>query len=201
MRRSTRIAKSASASADSSIGDEDAAAAEAQQPTATPIQPLTVLKGCVVVVDIISEGRDHSAKFVITEMLKNLGARVLASVGQTCTHIVYKNGGRGTLNRYKALPDPKPHVVGMEWVVQSAEKRIHEDETPYLIDMDDMNTKATKVRFILRRKSMLPRLMSGDIDSVDGDYSFDGSSSSMIMDDDLAPLERARLRKAGTLGI
>lgn len=33
----------------------------------------------------------------------------------------------------------------MEWVVKSAEKRNHEDETPYLIDMDDMNTTAIKV--------------------------------------------------------
>jgi hypothetical protein len=45
----------------------------------------------------------------------------------------------------RALSDPKPLVVGMEWVVQSAEKRNHEDETPYLIDMDDMNTTAVKV--------------------------------------------------------
>ncbi|KAJ7496976.1 hypothetical protein FB451DRAFT_1017825 [Mycena latifolia] len=196
MRRSTRIANSAP-TADTSI-DDTAAVAEAQRPTATPIQPLTILKGCIVFVDIISEiGDDDSARSFITDMLKNLGARVLGSVGQTCTHIVYKNGLRSTYTRYKALADPKPLVVGMEWVVQSAEKRNHEDETPYLIDMDDMNTTATK-----RRKSMLPRLMSGGMDdSVDGDNSFDGSSSSMIMDDDLTPLERARLRKAGTLGI
>ncbi|KAJ7690728.1 hypothetical protein B0H17DRAFT_1179847 [Mycena rosella] len=193
MRRSTRIAKSASA--DTSIGDDDAAASEAlQRPAATAVQPLTILKGCIVFVDIISDLGDDSARSFITEMLKNLGARVLGSVGQTCTHIVYKNGLRSTYTRYKALSDPKPLVVGMEWVVQSAEKRNHEDETPYLIDMDDMNTTATK-----RRKSMLPRLMSGGMDdSVDGEYSFDGSSSSVIMDDDLTPLERARLRKAGT---
>ncbi|KAJ7782763.1 hypothetical protein B0H16DRAFT_466655 [Mycena metata] len=197
MRRSTRIAKSASATDD----DEAAVATTAepqQRPTVTPIQPLTILKGCIVFVDIISELGDDSARSFITDMLKNLGARVLGSVGQTCTHIVYKNGLRSTYTRYKALADPKPHVVGMEWVVQSAEKRIHEDETPYLIDMDDMNTTAIK-----RRKSMLPRLMSGGLpdDDADGDYSFEGSSSSMILDDELghlAPLERARLRKAGT---
>ncbi|KAJ7039093.1 hypothetical protein C8F04DRAFT_1033774 [Mycena alexandri] len=200
MRRSTRIAKSTSAADD----DEATAATTAepqQRPAVTPVQPLTILKGCIVFVDIISELGDDSARSFITDMLKNLGARVLGSVGQTCTHIVYKNGLRSTYTRYKALADPKPHVVGMEWVVQSAEKRIHEDETPYLIDMDDMNTTAIK-----RRKSMLPRLMSGGMpdDDADGDYSFEGSSSSMILDDELgqlAPLERARLRKAGTQGI
>ncbi|KAJ7125056.1 hypothetical protein C8R44DRAFT_874897 [Mycena epipterygia] len=198
MRRSTRIAKGAPT--DSSMGEDDdaTAALESQRPAVTPIQPLTILKGCIAFVDIISDVGDDSARSFITEMLKNLGARVLGSVGQTCTHIVYKNGLRSTYTKYKALSDPKPLVVGMEWVVQSAEKRSHQDEAPYLIDMDDMNTTATK-----RRKSMLPRLMSGGMDdSVDGDYSFDGSSSSVIMDDDLAPLERARLRKAaGTLGI
>ncbi|KAJ7244189.1 hypothetical protein B0H12DRAFT_1129822 [Mycena haematopus] len=195
MRRSTRIAKAAPA-AETSVGDVDVVASE---PTPTP-QPLTVLKGCIVFVDIISDVGDDSARSFITDMLKSLGARVLGSVGQTCTHLVYKNGLRSTYTRYKALSDPKPHVVGMEWVIQSAEKRIHEDETPYLIDMDDMNTTATK-----RRKSMLPRLMSDMNDeSVDGDYSFEGSSSSMIMDDELGhlpPLERARLRKAGAIGM
>ncbi|KAJ6593558.1 hypothetical protein B0H19DRAFT_919775 [Mycena capillaripes] len=137
MRRSTRIAKS--------TPDDEAAAGDAQRPAVTPIQPLTILKGCIVFVDIISDIGDDSARSFITDMLKNLGARVLGSVGQTCTHIVYKNGLRSTYNRYKALNDPKPHVVGMEWVVQSAEKRKHEDETPYLIDMDDMNTTAIKV--------------------------------------------------------
>ncbi|KAJ7129028.1 hypothetical protein C8R43DRAFT_1134308 [Mycena crocata] len=189
MRRSTRIAKT-TPPAETSV-DEDTPVS-----VTTPVQPLTVLKGCIVFVDVISGLGDNSASSFITEMLKNLGARVLGSVGNTCTHIVYKNGVRSTYTRYKALADPKPHVVGMEWVIQSAEKRIHEDETPYLIDMDDMNT-TTK-----RRKSMLPRLMSGGLDDdVEGDYSYDGSSSSMIVDDDLAPLERARLRKAGTLGI
>ncbi|KAJ7939656.1 hypothetical protein B0H13DRAFT_1550362, partial [Mycena leptocephala] len=61
--------------------------------------------------------------------------------------------------RFRGLPDPKPLVVGMEWVVQSAEKRTHVDETLYLIDMDDMNTTTTK-----RHRSMLPRLMSGGLD-------------------------------------
>ncbi|KAJ6558423.1 hypothetical protein DFH09DRAFT_1162762 [Mycena vulgaris] len=195
MRRSTRIAKGTST--DTSVGEDDAAASEAQRPTITPVQPLTILKGCIVFVDIISDVGDDSVRSFITDMLKNLGARVLGSVGATCTHIVYKNGLRSTYTRYKALSDPKPHVVGMEWVVQSAEKRAHEDETPYLIDMDDMNTTAMK-----RRKSMLPRLMSGGMDdSMDGDSSVDGSSSSMMVDDDFTPLERARQRKAGTLGI
>ncbi|KAJ7647624.1 hypothetical protein FB45DRAFT_782474 [Roridomyces roridus] len=187
MRRSTRIAKNA-ASADNSVDEEDVVATEAQ----TVSQPLAILKGCTVFVDIVSEIGDDSAKLFITDMLRNLGARVLASVGQTCTHIVYKNGQRSTYTRYKALSDPKPHVVGMEWVIKSAEKRNHEDELPYVIDMDDMNTTAMK-----RRKSMLPRL----VDNADGDQSFEGSSTSMIVDDDLAPLERARLRKAGTVGI
>jgi hypothetical protein len=107
MRRSTRIAKGAP--------DDDVAVSEST-PT---IQPLTILKGCIVFVDIISDIGDDSARSFITDMLKSLGARVsflfhahcylcaerffqvLGSVGQTCTHIVYKNGLRSTYNRYK----------------------------------------------------------------------------------------------------
>ncbi|KAJ7798316.1 hypothetical protein B0H14DRAFT_2306100, partial [Mycena olivaceomarginata] len=109
-----------------------------------------ILKGCVVYVDVISDYGDDSAKSFITDMLQDLGARVLSRVGHTLTHIVYKNGRGRTLahyhNKYPWLkrasedyPTPKPLVVGMEWVVQSAEERTHVDETLYLIDMDDMN--------------------------------------------------------------
>ncbi|KAJ7209697.1 hypothetical protein GGX14DRAFT_107724 [Mycena pura] len=149
MRRSTRIIAKAAAASDTSVDDAEA---EAQHPTETPaVQPLTVLKGCIVFVDIISEVGDDSARSFITDMLKSLGARVLGSVGQTCTHIVYKNGLRSTYTKYKALAEPRPHVVGMEWVVKSAEKRVREEETPYLIDMDDMNTTAVKVLYFYRR--------------------------------------------------
>ncbi|KAJ7795943.1 hypothetical protein B0H14DRAFT_2620407 [Mycena olivaceomarginata] len=91
-------------------------------------------------------------------------------------------------NALRALPDPKPLVVGMEWVVQCAEKRTHENETRYLIEVDE------------RRKPMLPRLMSGGVVG-DGDYSFDGSSFVTVDVDAVTPLERARLRKAVTQGI
>ncbi|KAJ7877688.1 hypothetical protein B0H14DRAFT_2342252 [Mycena olivaceomarginata] len=114
----------------------------------TPIHnfiPLSILTGCTVYVDIVSESGDDSAKLLITDMLKQLGARVLGSVGQTLTHIVYKNGRPGTVAHYKALPEPKPAVVGMEWVVRSAETGAHAVETPYLIHIDDMTNTAVKV--------------------------------------------------------
>ncbi|KAJ7818918.1 hypothetical protein B0H14DRAFT_2837998 [Mycena olivaceomarginata] len=112
----------------------------------TPIHnfiPLSILTGCTVYVDIVSESGD-SAKLLIMDMLKQLGARVLGSVGQTLTHIVYKNGRPGTVAHYQALPEPKPAVVGMEWVVRSAETGAHAVETPYLIHIDDMTNTAVK---------------------------------------------------------
>ncbi|KAJ7867340.1 hypothetical protein B0H14DRAFT_3441790 [Mycena olivaceomarginata] len=113
----------------------------------TPIHnfiPLSILTGCTVYVDIVSESGDDSAKLLITDMLKQLGARVLGSVEQTLTHIVYKNGRPGTVAHYQALPEPKPAVVGMEWVVRSAETGAHAVETPYLIHIDDMTNTAVK---------------------------------------------------------
>jgi hypothetical protein len=74
MRRSTRIGAK---SVEPHAGSDDAVPGEAaSRPGPTPIQPLTTLKGCVVYVDIISEFGDDSAKSFITDMLKNLGARV-----------------------------------------------------------------------------------------------------------------------------
>ncbi|KAJ7938866.1 hypothetical protein B0H13DRAFT_1560971, partial [Mycena leptocephala] len=104
-----------------------------------------ILKGCVVYVDVISASGDASVKAFITEKLQDMGARVLNCVGHTLTHIVYKNGLGRTLNLYRRLPNPKPLVVGMEWVVQSEKIGTHVDETSYLIEMDDMNTTGTKV--------------------------------------------------------
>jgi len=81
---------------------------------------LKILKNCIVFVDVrTDEGDEVGGLFV--EMLKGLGARVsfdvtsriaygntkpsglqtLSSVGQTCTHIVFKNGHINTVKRYR----------------------------------------------------------------------------------------------------
>lgn len=83
---------------------------------------LDVLDQCTVFVDVrTEEGEDAGALFV--DMLRGLGAKVylflcpvgmiliactsslslqvLSRVGQTCTHIVYKNGLASTLTKYR----------------------------------------------------------------------------------------------------
>ncbi|KAF7298091.1 BRCT domain-containing protein [Mycena chlorophos] len=184
LRRSTRIPKIAPA-ADTST-EQESTAGPSTSTTPAPVQ-LTVLKGCVVFVDIISESGDDSLRSYYTETLKTLGARVLGSVGQTLTHIVYKNGLRSTYSKYKALSEPRPFLVGMEWVVKCAETLTRHEEEPYLLDEDDMNTK------LKRRKTMMP---SG---IWDDEPSFEASSTSIVVDDDLPPMERARQRKAAGL--
>lgn len=103
------------------------------------------------------------------------------------------------------LRDPKPLVVGIAWVVECVEQRKRIDETKFLVDVEDMNygTGTSK-----RRRSMLPRsfpsemTLSSDTEREDGDadQSMDGSSSSMIIDEILPPLELARRRKGMLLG-
>ena len=61
---------------------------------------LKVLKGCKIFVDVKSDNGDDGAPLFV-EMLEGLGAKVLGSVGSTCTHIVYKNGMQSTLTRYR----------------------------------------------------------------------------------------------------
>ena len=79
-----------------------------------------ILKNCVVFVDVRTDDGDEAGGLFV-DMLKGLGARVsldvmsripcantrcpgfqtLSSVGQTCTHIVFKNGHTNTVKRYR----------------------------------------------------------------------------------------------------
>jgi len=81
---------------------------------------LKILKSCVVFVDVRTDEGDEAGG-LFAEMLRGLGARVssdvtsrisyaktipfclqtLSSVGQTCTHIVFKNGHTNTVKRYR----------------------------------------------------------------------------------------------------
>ena len=87
--------------------------------------------------------------------------QVLSRVGQTCTHIVYKNGLASTLTKYKyvsltlsrlsvclcedlpavyrLLDEPRPKVVGIGWVVECAEKRARVDESRFQVDLEGIN--------------------------------------------------------------
>lgn len=130
----------------------DAAGSNASTPTDGASESVRVLKGCVVFVDVKNEhGVDVGALFV--EMLQTMGAKILTRVGQSCTHIVYKNGLASTSNRWRALNDPKPLVVGIAWVVACAERKERVDETKYLISLVHENIAGTNKR----RKSFLPK--------------------------------------------
>ncbi|KAG1716204.1 hypothetical protein ID866_944 [Astraeus odoratus] len=157
---------------------------------------LKVLKKCAIFVDIV--GR----------------------VCQSCTHIVYKNGLPNTLTRYRCnslLDDPKPHVVGIAWVVECVEQRAKLDEQKYKVDVDVIDVVGGNKR----RRSMLPRHliphspagpgafsvpanMSSEADEedtgtgdTDGSPSQDADVSMRSRDeDDLPPLERARRRRS-----
>jgi len=113
-----------------------------------------------------------------------------------------------TTSRYRLLREPKPSVVGIAWVVDCVEQRRRVEEIPYLIDLNEVNVAGINKR----RRSMLPKLMSGalaeptptEVDPDEGggeaDVSMDSSQSSITLDDDLTPLERARRRRSMIFG-
>ncbi|KAI0684857.1 hypothetical protein C8T65DRAFT_593178 [Cerioporus squamosus] len=107
---------------------------------------LGVLKDCRIFVDVrTDEGDDAGGLFV--EMLESLGAKIASKVGSRCTHVVYKNGLMSTLSRYKLLSDPKPHVVGIAWVVECAEQCKKVDEGLFHVNLDLVNVAGVnKVR-------------------------------------------------------
>ena len=116
--------------------------------------------------------------------------QILGRIGQSCTHIVYKNGSASTLTRYRSvassqhylelighcirlLNDPKPVVVGIAWVVECVEQRSRVDEEKFKVDLELVNVSGTnKVERLAlclifpsralfqRRRSMLPKHMA-----------------------------------------
>ncbi|TCD62530.1 hypothetical protein EIP91_006757 [Steccherinum ochraceum] len=174
---------------------------------------LKILKDCTIFVDVRTDDGDDAGSLFV-DMLKALGAKIPTRVGQTCTHIVYKNGLMSTLTRYRLLHEPRPHVVGIAWVVECAEQRAKVDEKKFLVDLTLTNVAGTNKR----RRSMLPKgLSEGDMipkdlpphlagpsggdQTQDADRSIDSTTSSLGSDDSpkgaddgLTPLERARRR-------
>ncbi|KAG1865912.1 hypothetical protein DFJ58DRAFT_655008 [Suillus subalutaceus] len=164
---------------------------------------LKVLKKCAIFVDVRTDDGDDAGSLFV-DMLRGLGARILARVGQSCTHIVYKNGSANTLTRYRLLNDPKPLVVGIAWVVECVEQRSRVDEAKFKVDLEMVNIAGTNKK----RRSMLPRHMSpgagsnlipanpsSEADDNERQRQPDDGSSSPD-EDDLPPLERARRRRS-----
>ncbi|KAH7926963.1 hypothetical protein BV22DRAFT_1007962 [Leucogyrophana mollusca] len=172
---------------------------------------LKLLKNCTIFVDVRTDDGDDAGSLFV-DMLRGLGARILGRVGQSCTHIVFKNGLMSTLTRYRLLNDPKPLVVGIAWVVECVEQRVRVDEAKFKIDLELVNVAGTNKR----RRSMLPKHMlhlddaaetnsgSSERDDDEGMPSEGRSSPSQDPDtsirskdeDDLPPLERARRRRS-----
>lgn len=42
----------------------------------------------------------------------------------------------------RLLRDPKPHVVGIAWVVECVEQRTQVDESKFLVDLSDIQVAA-----------------------------------------------------------
>ncbi|KAG2153334.1 hypothetical protein DEU56DRAFT_726850 [Suillus clintonianus] len=174
---------------------------------------LKVLKKCAIFVDVRTDDGDDAGSLFV-DMLRGLGARILARVGQSCTHIVYKNGSTNTLTRYRLLNDPKPLVVGIAWVVECVEQRSRVDEAKFKVDIELVNIAGTNKR----RRSMLPKHMStsagsnfmpanpsSEADENEGQRQPDNGNADTSFrsskdEDDLPPLERARRRRSALPG-
>jgi hypothetical protein len=204
-----------SAASQRNVPSKNDAAASTMEGGSAGKSVLKVLKKCAIFVDVRTDDGDDAGSLFV-DMLKGLGARILARVGQSCTHIVYKNGSTSTLTRYRLLNDPKPLVVGIAWVVECVEQRSRVDEAKFKVDLGMVNIAGTNKK----RRSMLPRHMSpgagsnlipanpsSEADDNEGQRQPDDGSDSPAQDadtsirsvkdeDNLPPLERARRRRS-----
>ncbi|KAM5531113.1 hypothetical protein V8D89_015227 [Ganoderma adspersum] len=116
---------------------------------------LAVLKDCRIFVDVRTEDGDDAGSLFV-DMLRDLGAKILTRVGSRCTHVVFKNGLQSTLKSYRMRSDPKPHVVGIAWVVECAEQQRKVEEARFAVNLTLINIAGGNKR----RKSMLPKNFS-----------------------------------------
>lgn len=96
------------------------------------------LRGLMILVDVrAQDGEDASGKWV--DLLKKAGAKVYvrppALEQRGLTHIVYKSGRPATLHAFRNHKDPKPFVVGVQWVLTCVEQDKRVNEEPYLIEV------------------------------------------------------------------
>ncbi|KZV89978.1 hypothetical protein EXIGLDRAFT_750890 [Exidia glandulosa HHB12029] len=125
---------------------------------------LDVLKHCTIFVDVRTDEGDDAAPLFV-DMLKGLGARILTrmSTSTRLTHIVFKSGLSNTVARYNALPEPRPHVVGIGWVVECVEKRARVDEYRFSVDLDTAETQAPSKS---KSKSKFKRIKDGPLNPI-----------------------------------
>ncbi|CEH14260.1 MICROCEPHALIN [Ceraceosorus bombacis] len=174
---------------------------EASTPTSpikrfTPVTPKTArdaarlasarfLRGLHVVVDVRDQdGDDASGSWI--EMLRGAGAKVTSRVpsmsSRSPSHIVYKSGRPATLHYFRACDDPKPLLVGVNWVLKCLQEARRVDEEPYLVEI------GKEAVFRKRRISMAPRAAPGAL--------LDDQSSRETSPEEVAALKDRRLALA-----
>ncbi|KAH8764531.1 putative Microcephalin [Hyaloscypha sp. PMI_1271] len=135
-------------------------------PARTPRRDLNnaLLKGAVVFVDVhTTEGADASTLF--TELLTQMGARCVkrwdwngngdeSSNKIGITHVVFKDGGKRTLEKVKET-NGVVSCVGVGWVLDCERGNKWLDEAPYLVDTAMVPRGGHR-----RRKSMEPRALA-----------------------------------------
>ena len=146
-------------------------ASAASSPAKTPTRPVEVngiLSGAVVYVDVhTTEGADASGLFI--ELLTQMGAKCVktwnwnprqsaanedaASPKIGITHVVYKDGGKRTLEKVQAAAGVV-RCVGVSWVLDCEAKNQWLDESEYAVDLSVFPRGGAR-----RRKSMEPRAL------------------------------------------
>ncbi|SPO02153.1 uncharacterized protein DNG_04826 [Cephalotrichum gorgonifer] len=134
-------------------------------PTRTPRKDLDagLLRGAVVYVDVrTSDGGDASEFFA--ELLTEMGARCVkrwdwspsaddsSRVG--ITHVVYKDGGKRTLEKVREARGVV-QCVGVSWVLECERNNEWVDEGPYHVDTEHISHGPSR-----RRKTMEPKAIA-----------------------------------------
>ncbi|VUC30011.1 unnamed protein product [Clonostachys rosea] len=169
-------------------------------PVRTPRKDVdpALLRGAVVHVDVhTSEGADASGIFA--ELLTQMGARCVktwhwnpsslsgedaSSSKIGITHVVYKDGGKRTLEKVRQT-DGVVQCVGVSWVLDCERENQWLDESPYYIDTSSVPRGGAR-----RRKSMEPKALANNNGTLVGNGSKSTSSSRESMGPPATPMNR-----------
>ncbi|KAF9065241.1 hypothetical protein BDP27DRAFT_1425055 [Rhodocollybia butyracea] len=146
----------------------------------------TILGSCTVFVDVWSSD-EQDISWLYKEMAEGMGAKasnVIAKVlGPRCTHFIFVDGKLSGIKKYFRMAEEKrPKVVGPSWLRECKKANEHLGEDNFLVDMDQHKPSVWDSQNRKRRRSSAPRFYDDDVSTV------------AVTEDNMAPLEIARLR-------
>ncbi|XP_066917904.1 microcephalin-like isoform X2 [Clytia hemisphaerica] len=144
-----------------SESDEDLDLNAIVNQTTSPKSPEKPLAGVTVFVDVRAENENRSK--AISRELERLGATVSEKISSNITHVVFKDGRKGTLSQLKKFPHI--HTVSVLWVDACKTIGCKVNEALYPARHPDVENDGVLPAKVKRVKSLQPKTFEEDVNN------------------------------------